>query len=373
MTESDQTTNETTEETEELAEETTEEVEASEVADDIDVSAAVTDQYETAEIMLSGIEKNTMGFTNPRLAIGDIRELKRDIMEHGLINPLLVHEEPTLDSNGEPVLDSDGEPTARYLLIGGYRRIACIEEIRQEMRDQVGDDSELLYESVRCTIHTGPLDEVLEIAFTDNDKGKPLSYADRAKAVAQLTVQYGSQQIAMERLSLSQSSVSNLCSIYNGCVTEVFEALRAETITQKQAVLISKITVPDEDGNNVPDSAGQIAKMEEILNPSTATPTEPRTRTIRTKGEIEEMANLIEAEDEIDPGRKRVILDVVAWYQTRIDLDTLILGTTEATEEEEDGEVAEDEEVLETEGEETEEETEEETSATTTRRVQAES
>ena len=372
MSENDQTTTGTEEVTEEATTEvpegTTEEATEAEVAED--VATSIIDQYETAEIMFEGIEKNTMGFTNPRHAIGDIRELKRDIMEHGLINPLLVHEEPDLDSDGNPVLDEEGEPTASYLLIGGYRRIACIEEIRQEMRDQNGDDAELLYDSVRCTIHTGPLSEVLEIAFTDNDKGKPLSYADRAKTVAELTEQYGSQQTAMERLSLSQSSVSNLCSIYNGCVPEVFEALRAETITQKQAVVISKITTPDADGNNVPDSAGQIAKMEEFLNPETATPTEPRVRSIRTKSEIEAMVTQIASEDEIDPDRKATILDVAKWYRTEIDLDTLIVGTTEPTAEEEPEETPADAEETTTDGETTEEATEE---ATTSRRVQTES
>lgn len=130
------------------------------------MSRAVSATFSTLSTLSTDLVRVKDSF-NPRTDLGDLTDLKRNLKEHGMLQPILV------------CPDAD---TGTYFVIAGHRRLAAwkelgIPEIQVAIRDDIGIDS---------------IDALaLAVAENSSDSRTSLSPIDEANAFRRLMDSYG--------------------------------------------------------------------------------------------------------------------------------------------------------------------------------------
>lgn len=171
--------------------------------------------------------------SNIRRAVGDLTELRASIVEHGIIQPLLVAPNP----------DADGPP---WVLVAGHRRFAAAEA------------EALLQVPVVIRPDLDTEAKVIEAMLTENLHRADLTPVEEADAYKRLVLfDYTPEQIA-QKAGRSVSTVRRRLHLAT-LPTNARDALYAGQITLRQADAIAE-TVAPEDTEAVDKLVAAVAK-----------------------------------------------------------------------------------------------------------------
>jgi ParB-like chromosome segregation protein Spo0J len=266
------------------------------------------------------IERNILGFKNSRTSLGDLSELRRSIVENGLLNPPIVWGQ------------TDGNGVERLVLLAGHRRFQAILDERAD-REQNGG-SERFFDTVDCGVYDGTIEGALALNISENIQREDLNYADMCESVAKLNERIGNQTETARLLNISQPQVSILCSTYRGLCSDGFEAMRQGRIRLNQAKRLAKIT--NQDGT--PNVARQMELLEAILaDVSEGIPEEEqrrRAKTFRSKSEVEELRTVLSREEaegdlQVDEDHRRSVMQVIRWFFLELDTENMLVRVDE--------------------------------------------
>ena len=265
-------------------------------------------QAEIIVVPFEDIQVNAHGLRNPRHRLDGIEELKSSIVENGLQYPCTVWEYTDPES---------GE--TRYVLAAGFRRHSAISHIREETPDAFGMFS--------VVVLRGSLEQALAKNLEENIQRSNLNPADEIIAVFNLYERVGDQTEVGRMVGKSQSWVSQKVSLKKRLIPRALSALRTEQINLPQAKRIAELT--NEDGT--PHEEYQNAVLDRLLNTDDDTipePTTPRAKTHRTKKEVEDLKENIEAwlRDAVeDHHRDRAFTmeSMVEWLQCDLEIRDL--------------------------------------------------
>lgn len=281
-------------------------------------------QLEQRSLPIEKIETNTCGFTNPRTYLGDIEDLKRSILDEGLlVNPT--------------VWETVVKGKTHYVVLLGHRRLAAIKQIREEAQKE---GAEVPFEEVVCSVTgaSADLESAMSIALIDHVHNETLNPADTAQAVAKLVEKTGNQTRVGEMLSKSQPWVSIYLNLYRGLIPLALEALRVGGIKVNQAKKLAAILNPDK----TPDVQAQEIELERMMGrdasgePSShesgenEPPKRLRAKTQRTKGEVEALrvrfSEMDKENGEVDAEYRAAVSKVLSWYFCQIDDEQVLFS-----------------------------------------------
>lgn len=284
---------------------------------------------EVAYVDFDSIQLNSRGFTNSRSHLGDIDSITKSIAETGLNCPPLVW------------IDSADEDES-IVLIAGYRRHEALRRIRSLSEDEFGNQypqgqsfvSQFPEGEVPVVIYTGDLDGAIAKNIEENVQDESLNPADEAEAVFKLYERKGDQTETGRVLGKSQAWVSQRVNMVTNLIPEIMGALRDGRINVTQAVRLSRVL--SEDGSR--DETRQMAALEALLGDEPTLPTEraPRNKTYRTKKEVDALETaVVEASNNssIDSATESVLRGVVSWFRCHIEIEELLFGAPEGSDE----------------------------------------
>lgn len=277
-------------------------------------------QLEQRSIPFEKIETNTCGFVNPRTYLGDVSELKTTIKEQGLLS------NPT-------VWETTVKGKSHYVVLMGHRRIDALTKIREEAE---AEGTPGIYDELTCSVYQGDLEGAMAIALLDHLQHKSLNPADIAQAVAKLVEKTGNQTKAGEILAIKQPTVSGYLNLYRGAIPAVLEALRVQQIKLNQAKKIAALLNADK----TPNAEAQEAELERLLHPPTeadaqdGTPARQRTKTYRSKREVEELRTQVAQMDkecgEVDAEYRQNLGKFIKWFFCQVESEAVIFSSPEA-------------------------------------------
>lgn len=121
--------------------------------------------------------------SNVRDDLGDITELAASIRQHGLVQPVVVTEHPTLES--------------QYVILAGHRRVAAAATIGLEQ--------------VVCIVRhdAGNADDHVALMLVENMQRRNLNPVERARAMKRLVQSGMTQSDVARRLGVTPTTVAN--------------------------------------------------------------------------------------------------------------------------------------------------------------------
>lgn len=209
---------------------------------------------ESIRIAREDIVLSYEGFVNCRSSVGDFRELRDSIEQHGLLTPPLVW----------AVTDEDDN--TKYVLIAGFRRLAALQELcedNEELAEQ--------YAEVNCSVYEGDLDGAIALNMVENVQRDDLNPADAADAVCRLAERLHTQEKVALALGKSQPWVSGYMALGRNLCSKAKTALRNEQITLAQAKELSKLSK-----KGIPNEEAQVQKLLQLLKPGSVEAATPK-------------------------------------------------------------------------------------------------
>lgn len=158
----------------------------------------------TVTLKLTDIRLNTDGMTNSRSEIGDVTDLRDNILERGLLQPMCVWQPPGKDY---------------YTLAVGFRRHAALSLIREI--------DPTFMDTVTCGVVLGGLADAQAANLSENIRRKDLGHADLAARLCDMYVNRRMKESEIAKaVGLSQPQVSNLVAVNMKCIPAVMQALK---------------------------------------------------------------------------------------------------------------------------------------------------
>lgn len=275
---------------------------------------------EMINIHIDDILLEEHGIVNCRGDLGDLTELIENIKRVGLLSNPMVWEVPTPTEEDADACD--------YVLLCGHRRIAALKEIN------AADPEDPVFTQLDCLIFSGELKDAQSILVGDNFHNKTLTESDLIDAVGNLHGLHETQVALAEALSTSQAKISRHLRLYFGACDKVKAAIRAGSITMKQAKGIVDEHSEKKEGSKyaLPKVAEQEAALAALLEKPEPSQREKKPKTFRTRKDVDALVKELRSEEvEADPTHERSLLQFVMWMRCEIELDDLLSGAADVS------------------------------------------
>ena len=179
----------------------------------LDFDPTGRDEQRLLPVRLRSIEPDP---EQPRVGIGDVKELARSIRQHGLLQPIVV----------EPI-----ENGRRYRILAGHRRYkACKEEG---------------FETISCIVRTVEEHTRLELQVIENLHRKDLNPVEEARALKRLMNEFNlSQRDLAKRLGKSLGAVNQTIRILSLSDEALNSVQTSEQLTKSVLLEVAKEADP---------------------------------------------------------------------------------------------------------------------------------